>query len=761
MTYSYIIGEEGDVLKDGPLSIKCSVVNEKTYISPYTITVNGSYTLNATYSKGNLNGPFSSNYKTTLDGYIIVSKDAVSVGSTMTGNFANGVPNGAFKVTRKGDLPTTLTANFKNGKLVGAFSCSMTDEDSYRQKYSGTLTQTGKPTGVWKVNDGRTTIGELTREFSNGVLISEVSKKKATKPAISALARKYANGELTEEQLFEQGCVIRTAKMELGDFVRIAILRDAAVDFKELGGYDFSEPNHIEYKWLKETATMTDAGVQKLVSGIRQFIIDDWRSILGEMVSSSEYDEGIKYGCIETDERGRMYVQMGKWQNNGYAKGGFEEHEDNVYLSPKQSEYVEQQAYQAILESVCSLKDLAIAHYKERHDSENVQLCESYFRDGKNSTLFNTPRDIEKTRNALGEVYDEVIRQGIQPLPMDANITAAPYGDRKIKYVHIESITEYKQMLDELDVVLKDVAEKNAVSLKEYFVKFYENRNPKIAKYLKEGDVSGLLPDNISYVKQGMMMDYENLNRRIQECPFAESLVSYGSTYIKKDSFAEYQKMLDELDATLKDAVVKNAVSLKEYFVEFYENRNPKIAKYLKEGDVSGLLPDNISYVKQGMMRDYENLNRRIQECPFAESLVSYGSIYIKKDSFAEYQKMLDEFEARVTIESVSKLIAKVFDYMVAERTAFGICYGECENYFYSTSGHEYWRSELESALKKFGRQFVGYEIISADNTTVECKLTFLGKKKVVGTWQITLEHKNGKLCVESFDINKATKLEE
>ncbi|MBP3383775.1 MAG: hypothetical protein J6K78_07705 [Tidjanibacter sp.] len=570
ITYSYIIGEEGDVLKDGPLSIKCSVVNEKTYISPYTITVNGSYTLNATYSKGNLNGPFSSNYKTTLDGYIIVSKDAVSVGSTMTGNFSNGVPNGAFKVTRKGDFPTTLTANFKNGKLVGAFSCSMRDEDSYTQKYSGALTQDGKPTGVWKVNDGRTTIGELTREFSNGVLISEVSQKKATKPAISALARKYAKGELTEEQLFEKGCVIRTEKMELGDFVRIAILRDAAVDFKELGGYDFSEPNHIEYKWLKETATMTDAGVQKLVSGIRQFIIDDWRSILGEMVCSSEYDEGIKYGCIETDERGRMYVQIGKWQNNGYAKGGFEEHQDNVYLSPKQSEYVEQQAYQAILESVCSLKDLAIAHYKERHNRENVQLCESYFRDGKNSTLFNTPRDVEKTRDALGEVYDKIIRQGTQPLPMDANITAVPYGDRKIKYVHTESIAEYQKMLDELDNIIIEVA-------------------------------------------------------------------------------------------------------------------------------------------------------------------------------------------ARVNRESV----AKVFDYMVAERTAFGICYGECENYFYSTTGHEYWRSELESALKKFGRQFVGYEIISADNTTVECKLTFLGKKKVAGTWQITLEHKKGKLCVESFDINKATKLEE
>lgn len=570
ITYSYIIGEEGDVQKDGPLSIKCSVVNETTYISPYTITINGSYTLNATYSKGNLNGPFSSNYKTTLDGYIIVSKDAVNVGSTMTGNFANGVPNGAFKVTRKGDFPTTLTANFKNGKLVGAFSCSMTDEDSYRQKYSGTLTQTGKPTGVWKVNDGRTTIGELTREFSNGVLISEVSKKKATKPAISALARKYANGELTEEQLFEQGCVIRTAKMELGDFVRIAILRDAAVDFKTLGGYDFSEPNHIEYKWLKETATMTDAGVQELVRGIRQFIIEDWRSILGNMLSSSEYDEGIKYGCIETDERGKMYVQMGKWQNNGYAKGGFEEHEDNVYLSPKQSEYVEQQAYQAILESVCSLQDLAVVYYKDVHSGDKARFCEDYFKAGKTPADFKTAKEVEEAKNILAEVYKECVEGGTLILPMDANITAVPYGDRKIKYVHTESIAEYKKMLDELDNIIIEVA-------------------------------------------------------------------------------------------------------------------------------------------------------------------------------------------TRVIRESV----AKVFDYMVAERTAFGICYGESENYFYSTSGYEYWRSELESALKKFGRQFVGYEIISIGDTTAECKLTFLDKKKVAGTWQITIEHKDGKLCVESFDINKATKLEE
>lgn len=667
ITYSYIIDEEGNVLKDGPLSIKCSVVNEKTVISPYTITVNGNYTLNTTYSNGYINGPFSSNYTTDLVGYIIISKDAVSVGSTMTGTFSKGIPNGAFKVTRKGDYPTTLTANFKNGKLVGAFSCSMKDEDMYDQKYSGTLTQDGKFTGKWQMLNGRSANGQVSYEFSNGVLISETRNNKATKPAISALARKYANGELTEEQLFEQGCIVLTETVELGDLVRIAVLRDAAVNFKELGGYDFSEPNHIEYKWLKEIASMTDAGVELLVKGIREYVIDNSHYTLGNLTSSSEFSG--QYGGLMTDENGNYYVVMHKNQNKGYAKGGFEGYDDNVYLSDAQKEYVDQQIYQIILESVCSLQDFASKYYLSKLDKSNANFCETYFKEGSSIANFQTIKEIENARSILGKVYEDCIDDTTYPLPMDPNITVITYRDRKKQYIYTESIVEYKKILDGLEVSMIDIATNSAITFKEYFIDHYKARHPEITAYLNDGDVSGLV-------------DLDN----------------------------------DELR------------------------------------DVMRVMKDDCARIKLSL-----------RKLTTVDSLSMYNQYIFRTESVAEYEKAVDDLEACVQAGRISR----VFDYMVANKTPLAICYGENNNYFYSSqnssgsnSANQTWRLSFESALKKFGRQFVGYEIISINDTTIDCKLQFTDKKKVVNTWQITLEYKNNRICVESFDINKATKLE-
>lgn len=662
ITYNYIIDEDGNTLKDGPLSIKCSVVNEKTYIAPYTITVNGSYTLNTTYSNGYINGPFSSNYATTLNGYIIISKDAVSVGSTMTGNFSNGIPNGAFKVTRKGDYPTTLTANFKNGKLVGAFSCSMKDEDMYDQKYSGTLTQDGKFTGKWQMLNGRSGYGNITYEFSNGVLISETSSEKATKPAISALARKYANGELTEEQLFEQGCIVLTKTVELGDFVRIAVLRDAAVNFKELGGYDFSEPNHIEYKWLKEIASMTDAGVELLVKGIREYVIDNRHNTLGNLTSSSEYSG--QYGGLMTDENGNYYVVMHKIQNKGYAKGGFEGYDDNVYLSDTQKEYVDQQIYQIILEAACSLQDFASKYHLSKWHNSRANFCETFFKEGSSIANFQTIKEIENAKSILGEVYEDCIDDTTYPFPMDPNITVITYGDRKKQYIYTESIVEYKKILDSLEVSMIDIAINSAITFKEYFIDHYKARHPEITAYLKDGDVSGLV-------------DLDN---------------------------------------------------------------------------------DELRDVMQVMKDDCARIKSSLRQHTTVDSLALYNQYIFRTESVAEYEKAVDDLDACVQAGRISR----AFDYMVAQKTIRNICSSaNATHYFTSnTSSSVSLSQKLESALKKFGQQFAGYEILSISDKTIECKLQFMDRKKIVSTWQTVLEHKNGKIYVESFDINKTTKLQ-
>lgn len=450
ITYGYVIGDDGGVLKDGPVSIKCSLVNKKTYISPYTVTINGSYALNTTFSKGNLNGAFSSTYKTKLDGYIIVSKDAVNVSATMKGTFAKGVPNGEFRITRKGaNYPTTVTANYKNGKLVGAFSASLMDEDAMAQKYSGSFTQSGKFTGHWTMND-------VSADFINGVLISKRYNNKATKPAVSALARKYANGELTEEQVYEKGCVVMTETVKLGDLVRIAVFRDSMVEFDDLGGYDFSEPNHVTYKYLKEIATMTDEGVEVLITGIREFLTEEYSNTLSEMCSSSIHEYGILFGCIKTDENGKPYVYMHKNQNKGYAKGGFEGWYDDVYLSPEQMDHINQQAMQIIKDCISTFGDYVINEYYANHSKR--ELFQAYINGDKDFSSVEVTADnldFVKSLASIIEYLDDPYQDYVEGKSthmkeLDVMIWKPNRYNSTLQYLSAKSIEEYKTLLDGL-----------------------------------------------------------------------------------------------------------------------------------------------------------------------------------------------------------------------------------------------------------------------------------------------------------------------
>ena len=109
MTYSYIVDENGENVKDGALSVNCKV-NKKIegwVDGRYkTIPIVGTATINATYKQGLLNGAMTSNYNATL-------KDGVkseNMTASMRGSFLKGVPNGAFTVKRNAGLKTTLNA---------------------------------------------------------------------------------------------------------------------------------------------------------------------------------------------------------------------------------------------------------------------------------------------------------------------------------------------------------------------------------------------------------------------------------------------------------------------------------------------------------------------------------------------------------------------------------------------------------------------------------------------------------------------------
>ena len=402
MTYSYIVGENGQNVKDGALSVNCKVnKKEQGWVDGRyrTITIVGTSTINATYQQGLLNGAMTSNYKATLnDGVKTENKTA-----SMSGSFVKGVPNGAFTVKRNAGLKTTLNANYKNGVLVGAYSCSLLDDDSHLAQVSGTLTQSGVPTGVWKVDDDKLT-------FQNGVLISESTSEYTTRPAVVELAKKYAAGTITKEQLAEKNIIVLENTLMVGDYARIAIFRDSGVEFGDLGGYDFTISNNIKYEYMKELVSLTDAAVDILAQNV------DTKLRRGniEMDESIFYDFGATslYKCLYYDNQYDLYYicmtkeRQGRYLNPKYITGTVTSNTIQAYLSPKQKAVIDEVADKYYAERPYKLISVIYNYIKNEHYSSKAL---SYL-DGERDCAVPVLKEIQKEVN---EAYQKFVSDSV------------------------------------------------------------------------------------------------------------------------------------------------------------------------------------------------------------------------------------------------------------------------------------------------------------------------------------------------------------
>lgn len=278
----------------------------------------------------------------------------------MTGSFVKGVPHGAFRVAYQGlERKTSLTANYKNGVLVGAYSCSLLDDDARLAKYSGVLTQEGKFTGEWNLNG-------VNAQFQNGVLVYKKGDNVSTRPALVELSKKYASKNITKEDLDKKNIIVKTETVKLGNYARIAVFRDSGVEFKNLGGYDFSLPNEIKYEWLDELLGLTDEGFALLTKQIVERVTNTWRHDSNvEEIFSNTYGIVDKYPAyiFYDKEYDRYYVVVysapntNPYRNKKYIAGAFElRRNQEVYLSSKQLESIDEQMDIAMKEHAVSLK---------------------------------------------------------------------------------------------------------------------------------------------------------------------------------------------------------------------------------------------------------------------------------------------------------------------------------------------------------------------------------------------------------------------
>ena len=303
VSYSYTVDNNGERIRNGAYTIK-GKPNHNYSIGYGSLKQYGTYALSAMYKNDKLNGAMSVTANYTETGKMYGQVESHNYKYSLTGSFANGLPNGTFNVTsRNGGMPSYVKATFKNGVLVGAFSCDTYYDEGWTYKYTGTLTADGRLTGTWTKN----TNGNYNKEvytFLNGVLVSYSSKDKDTSPAEIALAKKYANKTITKDDLIAQGYAIVEDKFTLGKYVNNVILSGAIApwgDKNGIDGYDFTTDNDKTFERLLKLNIADDAFVKR-VAKVLALHIDDYDDYdVHTVTGTCNYNKTeLKYGMFET-----------------------------------------------------------------------------------------------------------------------------------------------------------------------------------------------------------------------------------------------------------------------------------------------------------------------------------------------------------------------------------------------------------------------------------------------------------------------------
>lgn len=283
--YSYIVGDRGDKVYHGVYSF----VGKDQRTDQYNKFV-ANYNLTANYKQGNLNGTYS--VTATYEGKVwkyISGWIPYSASARLTGTFADGKPAGTFLAVYKDAMNYNGTVTMKNGKYVGTYEYTGPGYNSF-WKMKGQLTDKGKLTGNWKVNN-ITARNELDMVFENDVLIRKDDKNSVTPPEVQNIAKQFAAGKLTEEQVKNKGYIIKKRTLPLDYFISyLLLLDDDDYAFNQIKGWDFSDYNAKEYLEIEQPDVLSGEGFNKIIEATKtQNAISEYKEPIDSYYSYSCY----------------------------------------------------------------------------------------------------------------------------------------------------------------------------------------------------------------------------------------------------------------------------------------------------------------------------------------------------------------------------------------------------------------------------------------------------------------------------------------
>lgn len=211
LTYTYYEGSNGDYVKHGKYSVNASETRPKYWSSTLKeyVTSSTKYSAIANFKDGWLDGTLTVTVTNTES---TASKKGTSI-SSLTANFKDGMPHGAWKMTRTTDGKKTysISANFSNGVLVGSFALN--------DYLKGQFDDNGFYTGKWIGKNGRS---ENEYNFINGVYVALYERKDGKVIWSSPenddekeLYKKFAERQMTREELEESGYSVEITSANL------------------------------------------------------------------------------------------------------------------------------------------------------------------------------------------------------------------------------------------------------------------------------------------------------------------------------------------------------------------------------------------------------------------------------------------------------------------------------------------------------------------------------------------------------------------
>lgn len=369
-TYSYIT-RDGREIFDGSVKMdldKSGSEYVRSWGSPsYRRTWDCEYHIKANNSDGKLHGAVS---RTETGKFEKTGAETYTVSKVFTGNFSMGMPHGRFSYVhktvqgKKTEVVTNVNVGYNNGIFTGPYSinyeytdCTSSDKGRGRYEVNGSFTNDGKFNGDWHV---RFHSEVYNFKFKNGVLVD--GDRMSKDPKVVAFAMKYANKQITKEELRAMGYVVYREKI-LPHLKDLYVVTEAAFEYGLMAdlkrGYTgFSSAKHAGFGAKYEYAEGATASSYEVVMLASYFTDQCFETYLRDRANSlrntynyvSHNDELTKFNGTDVGfwiikSYGSQFELPAKYQcvpaggwllPKGVCSDGCYGYEWGVFFSPEQ-----------------------------------------------------------------------------------------------------------------------------------------------------------------------------------------------------------------------------------------------------------------------------------------------------------------------------------------------------------------------------------------------------------------------------------------